>query len=212
MLRQWVCFREHERCIVKGSCMGFADFLQVRYGNQRIYDTTRKRRYYEWVAQNYEFYNNKTPSTTTVSDKYPYKTNHPTPILLDEWDTRCHIAYTWSTSNQNMPNVDSTQLSLEHSERNASNTIEKLPILGTTKESKKMSYGEAEMKKPDYEQPFVDVKTFEVKKYSFQSRQSFISTTKHDDDALPLGSVNGARFKAMIRKELKDKGITHDET
>ncbi|GKA19913.1 phospholipase D beta 1-like protein [Tanacetum coccineum] len=52
ILRQWVCFRDHERRTVKESCMGFADFLQVRYGNQRIDDTTRERRYYEWVAQN----------------------------------------------------------------------------------------------------------------------------------------------------------------
>ncbi|GKA34547.1 hypothetical protein Tco_0720976 [Tanacetum coccineum] len=32
-----------------------------------------------------------------------------------------------------------------------------------------------------------------------------------DDDALPLGRVNGARFKAMIRKELKDKGTMAGE-
>ncbi|GJS85094.1 hypothetical protein Tco_0751635 [Tanacetum coccineum] len=87
MLRQWVCFHDHERRTVKGSCMGFAYFLQVRCKNQRIDDTTRERRYYEWVAQNYEFDNNRTPLTTTVSDKYPYKTNHSTPIPLDEWDT-----------------------------------------------------------------------------------------------------------------------------
>nr|GEV73336.1 hypothetical protein [Tanacetum cinerariifolium] len=83
MLRQWVCFHDHERRTVKGSCMGFADFLQVRYENQRINDTTRERRYYKWVAQNYEFDNNRTPSTTTVSDKGPYKTNYPTPIPLE---------------------------------------------------------------------------------------------------------------------------------
>ncbi|GJZ96527.1 putative ribonuclease H-like domain-containing protein [Tanacetum coccineum] len=41
MLRQWVCFRDHERRTVKGSCMGFADFLQVRYKNKSIDDTTR---------------------------------------------------------------------------------------------------------------------------------------------------------------------------
>ncbi|GJT45019.1 reverse transcriptase domain-containing protein [Tanacetum coccineum] len=39
----------------------------------------------------------------------------------------------------------------------------------------------------------------------------FYILTKQDDDALPLGRVNGARFKAMIRKELKDKGVTHNE-
>ncbi|GJR61512.1 reverse transcriptase domain-containing protein [Tanacetum coccineum] len=82
----------------------------------RIDDTTRERRYYEWVAQNYEFDNNMTPSTTTMSDKYSYKTNHPTAILFDEWETRCHITYIGSTSNQDIPNNDPTMFSLEHSE------------------------------------------------------------------------------------------------
>ncbi|GJV70305.1 hypothetical protein Tco_1485814 [Tanacetum coccineum] len=209
MLRQWVCFRDHERCTVKGSCMGFADFLQVRYENHRIDDTTRERRYYEWVAQNYEFDNNRTPSTTTVSDKYPYKTNHSTPIPLDEWDTSFDIdgEYAKEIGNPYSRRFDEykrvfdnevEQLSNEYTlrigkkgmswmmfGRNASNTIEKLSILGTTKDSKKMSYGEG---------------------------ANFICITKQDDDALPLGRVNGARFKAMIRKELKDKGIAHDET
>ncbi|GJU76560.1 hypothetical protein Tco_1273630 [Tanacetum coccineum] len=117
---------DHERRTVKGSCMGFADFIKIRYENQRIDDTTRERRYYEWVSQNYEFDNNMTLLTTTMFDKCPYKTNYPTPVPIDEWDTR---------------------------------------------------------------------------------GQSLICITKHDDDALPLGRVNGARFKAMIRKELKDKGL-----
>ncbi|GKE36771.1 hypothetical protein Tco_1460176 [Tanacetum coccineum] len=46
-LRQWVCFWDHERRTAKGSCMGFVDFLQIRYENQRIDDTTHERRYYE---------------------------------------------------------------------------------------------------------------------------------------------------------------------
>ncbi|GJZ14555.1 hypothetical protein Tco_0550232, partial [Tanacetum coccineum] len=36
---------------------------------------------------------------------------------------------------------------------------------------------------------------------------SFVCITDREDDALPLGRVNGARFKAMIRKELEDSLI-----
>ncbi|GJS62564.1 hypothetical protein Tco_0657348 [Tanacetum coccineum] len=39
----WICFCDHERRTVKGSYMGFADFLQVRYGQQNIDDTTREQ-------------------------------------------------------------------------------------------------------------------------------------------------------------------------
>nr|GEW72047.1 phospholipase D beta 1-like [Tanacetum cinerariifolium] len=35
-----------------------------------------------------EWLDNGTPSTTTVFDKCTYKTNYPTPISPDEWDTR----------------------------------------------------------------------------------------------------------------------------
>nr|GFA31231.1 BYPASS-related protein [Tanacetum cinerariifolium]GFA31236.1 BYPASS-related protein [Tanacetum cinerariifolium] len=56
-----------------------------------------------------------TPSTTTVSDKCPYKTNYPTPVLIDEWDIRYHIIHTGDTSNQNIPDNDPTPFSLEHS-------------------------------------------------------------------------------------------------
>ncbi|GJT62729.1 hypothetical protein Tco_1006262 [Tanacetum coccineum] len=41
-LRLWICFRDHERRTVKGSYIGFADFLQVCYGQQNIDDTTRE--------------------------------------------------------------------------------------------------------------------------------------------------------------------------
>ncbi|GKC56470.1 reverse transcriptase domain-containing protein, partial [Tanacetum coccineum] len=95
------------------------------------------------------------------------------------------------------------------------NEVENLSNEYTLRIGKK-GYEEEELwrsgdEKTDYEPPFVDVKTFEVKKYSFKREQSFISITKQDDDALPLGRVNRARFKAMIKKELKDKGIAHDK-
>ncbi|GKE47682.1 hypothetical protein Tco_1478940 [Tanacetum coccineum] len=51
MFEQWMCFWDHERQSVNGNCMIFTNFLKVRYGNKTIDDTTRERRYYEWVAQ-----------------------------------------------------------------------------------------------------------------------------------------------------------------
>ncbi|GJV50918.1 hypothetical protein Tco_1446659 [Tanacetum coccineum] len=114
-------------------CNGYKEvFIKCEQGmliQWRIDDITRERRYYEWVAQNYEFDSNRTPSTTTVFDKCPYKTNYPTPIPLDEWDTRCHITYTGSTSNQNIPNNDHTPFLLEHSEIGEKANISESPKL-----------------------------------------------------------------------------------
>ncbi|GJZ36569.1 hypothetical protein Tco_0582760 [Tanacetum coccineum] len=39
--------------------------------------------------------------------------------------------------------------------------------------------------------------------------RSFICITDREDEALPLGRVNGARFKAMIKKELKGNKYVH---
>ncbi|GKB74259.1 hypothetical protein Tco_0935671 [Tanacetum coccineum] len=55
--------------------------------------------------------------------------------------------------------------------------------------------------KTNYELPFIDIKTFEIK-YSFKGGRNITCITKKLDDALPLGRVNGARFKVMIRNEL----------
>ncbi|GKA96187.1 hypothetical protein Tco_0818282 [Tanacetum coccineum] len=54
----------------------------------------------------------------------------------------------------------------------------------------------------DYHPPEVQVETFEVKKYSFNGRQSFTCVTKDLDNTLPLGSKNGSKFKEMIRNEI----------
>ncbi|GJV88983.1 BYPASS-related protein [Tanacetum coccineum] len=209
--------------------------------------------YYEWVTQNYEFDNNKTPSTTTVSDKYPYKTNYPTPVPIDEWDTRCHITHTGDTFNQNIPNNDPTPLSLEHSElgdkANISESLKIQPFRPrpcdySFDEWLKVKIGHTNIYNSDRETVFNEwiLNSFDVEEeYDTEIRnpysrrfdeykrvfdneveifsneytlrvakkggQSFICITKQDDDALPLGRVNGARFKAMIRKKLMDKGV-----
>ncbi|GKD43718.1 hypothetical protein Tco_1268363, partial [Tanacetum coccineum] len=58
----------------------------------------------------------------------------------------------------------------------------------------------------EYDPPKVHVKTFEVKRYSFDNGHSFIYVTKEIEDSLPLGRENGSRFIEMIQKELDTGG------
>ncbi|GKC79388.1 hypothetical protein Tco_1130162, partial [Tanacetum coccineum] len=79
------------------------------------------------------------------------------------------------------------------------------------------AYEEDEMwriedEKTDYNPPYVNIETFEVKKYSFKGGRSFICITDRENEALPLGRMNGARFKAMIRKELEGHKYVHEVT
>ncbi|GJZ15988.1 hypothetical protein Tco_0551665 [Tanacetum coccineum] len=71
---------------------------------------------------------------------------------------------------------------------------------------------ECGIEKTDYEPPFVDIETFEIKRYSFKGGRSFICIAKQLDDALPLGRVNGSRFIGMIRKEMDEEGGTIRKT
>ncbi|GJW08004.1 hypothetical protein Tco_1570427, partial [Tanacetum coccineum] len=81
MLEKWMCFRDHERQSVGRNHMIFADFLKVRYGNKSIDDTTRERRYYEWVAQNSEFNDIGISHEATMYDN-PCKYHHEYPTLI----------------------------------------------------------------------------------------------------------------------------------
>nr|GEZ17186.1 hypothetical protein [Tanacetum cinerariifolium] len=44
VLKQWYCYRDNERIDVKEKEILVSDFLQIRYGNNKIDDTTRARR------------------------------------------------------------------------------------------------------------------------------------------------------------------------
>ncbi|GJV76682.1 hypothetical protein Tco_1508266 [Tanacetum coccineum] len=64
----------------------------------------------------------------------------------------------------------------------------------------------------EYEPSMVHVETFEVKRYSFDTGQSFICVTKELMDALPMGRENGSRFRDMIRKEVDSGRRIHRKT
>ncbi|GKD61303.1 hypothetical protein Tco_1298812, partial [Tanacetum coccineum] len=72
---------------------------------------------------------------------------------------------------------------------------------GTMRDSRKKSD-----EKRNYEPPFVDIETIEIKRYYFKGGRSFICITKQLDDAFPLGRENGSRFIGMIRKEMEEEG------
>ncbi|GJX95881.1 hypothetical protein Tco_0351679 [Tanacetum coccineum] len=55
------------------------------------------------------------------------------------------------------------------------------------------------IKKTEYEPPFVNIETFNIKRYSFKGGRSFVYITKQLDDALPLGRENRLRFMEIVR-------------
>ncbi|GJY88466.1 DNA-binding pseudobarrel domain-containing protein [Tanacetum coccineum] len=56
-LKKWYCHRDNERRDITGKEKLFSDFPLIRYGNNKIDDTTRAMRYNEWFAKNSEHQN-----------------------------------------------------------------------------------------------------------------------------------------------------------
>ncbi|GJX24814.1 hypothetical protein Tco_0231110, partial [Tanacetum coccineum] len=57
-------------------CFRYNEVFGVHYSQQKINDTTRERRYYEWVAQNYEFSKHRTHTSINLNDPVPTPQEH----------------------------------------------------------------------------------------------------------------------------------------
>nr|GEZ24370.1 hypothetical protein [Tanacetum cinerariifolium] len=58
----------------------------------------------------------------------------------------------------------------------------------------------------DYTPSLVKSETFEIYRYTFKNRKSFISITKQMEDILTLGRVNGSKFIEKTRREMDEEG------
>ncbi|PWA53962.1 hypothetical protein CTI12_AA436730 [Artemisia annua] len=65
-----------------------------------------------------------------------------------------------------------------------------------------MEVHECQLEGKRYDPPEVKVETFKVHKYTMDGVGSFISIDKTIDKQLPLGRMNGAKFKELIREEM----------
>ncbi|GKD10667.1 hypothetical protein Tco_1190352, partial [Tanacetum coccineum] len=186
ILWMWMCFRDHKRRTMKGSCMGFDDFLQVCYGQQSIDDTTRERRighnnlhesdrefiFNEWILDSYD-----------VNEEYAREIGNPYSRRFDEYN-RVFNNEIEHLSNKYILRIGKKEYVLddvwEKCQQNYQKTNEAWHD-EAYKEDKIWRIGD---EKTDYDPPY--------------------------DEALPLGCMNGARFKAMIRKELEGNKYVHE--
>ncbi|GJZ46228.1 phospholipase-like protein [Tanacetum coccineum] len=186
-LRQWICFHDHERQTVKGSQMGFADFLQEIIFN-------------EWILDSYDV---KEEYAKVIGDPYSRSFDEYKRVFNNEIE---HL------SNEYILRIGKKGYILddvwEKYQQNYKETNEEWHEKGYEDDELWQSGDE----KTNYDPPYVNVKSFKVKIYSFNEGCSFICITDCEDEALPLGRVNGARFKAMIRNELEGNKYVHEET
>ncbi|GKA60197.1 hypothetical protein Tco_0759604 [Tanacetum coccineum] len=249
-LRQWICFRNHERRDVKGSYMGFADFIQdpyidnlirslplqykqsntnttgtlrarknklqpirprpcdysfeewleIRIGHNNLPESDREFIFNEWILDSYD-----------VKEEYAKEIGNPYSKRFDEYNKVFNNEIK-HLSNEYILRIGKKGYVLDDVWEKCEQYYKK-----TNEAWHNEGYKEDEMwrsgdEKTDYDLPYVIIKTFEVNKYSFKGGHSFVCITDREDDALPLGRVNGARFKAMIKKELEDSKYVHKMT
>ncbi|GJV81886.1 hypothetical protein Tco_1517756 [Tanacetum coccineum] len=95
IVKQWICVRDHERQNVRGNGMIFANFFKVRYGNKNINDVTREWRYYEWVAQKYDF---KVKSRRATEYSVKDKITHADLFFLNSMDGGELVDVSWNVA------------------------------------------------------------------------------------------------------------------
>ncbi|GJZ27348.1 hypothetical protein Tco_0571601, partial [Tanacetum coccineum] len=164
---------------------------EQRKGHNNLHETDREFIFNEWILDSYD-----------VNKEYAREIGNPYSRRFDEYN-RVFNNEIEHLSNEYILRIGKKGYVLDDVWENCKQNYKK-----TNDESHDEGYEEDEMwrsrdEKTDYDPPYVNVKTFEVKKYSFKGGRSFICITDHEDEALPLGRVNGARFKAMIKKELE---------
>ncbi|GKA69701.1 phospholipase-like protein [Tanacetum coccineum] len=146
--------------------------IGIRYGRQNIDDTTREQSY-------------------DVEEEYAREIGNPYSKIFDEYN-RMFNNEIGHLSNEYILRIGKKGYVLDDVWEKCQQNYRK-----TNEAWHDEAYEEEEMwrirdEKTEYDPPYVNIKTFEVKKYSFKGGRSFICITDREDEAPPLGRVNGA--------------------
>ncbi|GJX43395.1 reverse transcriptase domain-containing protein [Tanacetum coccineum] len=153
----------------------FDEWLKVKIGHTNIYDSDREIISNEWILDNFDV---EGEYAKEIGNLYSRRFDEYKRVFDNEVENLSN-EYTLRVGKKGYV-MDDVWKKCEQYHRKIINSWHDIGF----EEEKLWRSGD---EKTDYEPPFVDIKTFEVNKYSFKRRQSFICITKQDDDALPLG-------------------------
>ncbi|GKD63715.1 hypothetical protein Tco_1305823 [Tanacetum coccineum] len=178
----------------------FEEWLKIRIRHNNLHEFDREIIFNEWILDSYDV---KEEYAKVIGDPYSRSFNEYKRVFNNEIK---HL------SNEYILRIGKKGYILddvwEKYQQNYKETNEAWHEKGYEDDELWQSGDE----KSNYDPPYVNVKSFKVKIYSFNEGCSFICITDCEDEALPLGHVNGARFKAMIRNELEGNKYVHEET
>ncbi|GKD75788.1 hypothetical protein Tco_1334070 [Tanacetum coccineum] len=167
-LRIWICFRDHERRTVKGSYMGFAEFLQLpirprpcnysfeewldfRIGHNNLHESDREFIFNKWILDSYD-----------VEEEYAREIGDPYTRRFDEYNRvlKNEIGH---LLNEYILRIGKKGYVLDDVWEKCQQNYKK-----TNEAWHDEAYEEDEMlrigdEKTDYNPPYVNIETFEVK-------------------------------------------------
>ncbi|GKD99635.1 phospholipase-like protein, partial [Tanacetum coccineum] len=173
----------------------FEEWLKIRIGHNNLHESDREYIFNEWILDSYD-----------INEEYARDIGNLYSRRFDEYNMVFNNEIE-HFSNEYILRIEKKGYVLDDVSEKCQQNYKK-----TNEAWHDEGYEEDEMwrsgdKKTDYDPPYVNVKTFKVKTYSFKGGHSFICIIDREDEALPLGHMNGTRFKAMIRKELEGSKI-----
>ncbi|GJQ91406.1 putative reverse transcriptase domain-containing protein [Tanacetum coccineum] len=170
-----IVFCNNERRDIKCEDMEFCDYLQTRYGNTKIDDTARKRRYDEWFIQNYRLLN------------YPYRCakGSTSEIVTGKPHLGTYIVTPHGVINPDQHKDPFLKINSYFPDFTQEGRLEE-------EEKRKCLDG-------THYDPFeLSVDTYEVKWYSFGNMESFVCVKKMLKEELPIGSYSKEKTNEVV--------------
>ncbi|GJR28072.1 reverse transcriptase domain-containing protein [Tanacetum coccineum] len=224
VLKLWYCYLDGDRESIKWNGLSFPEFLLVKYKEAQEKELIWDNRYAEWCNENSS---PDTPTSRFTSVQEDYKPR-PKDYPFKDWLLTKIVKDPRSRSFDDdkwMFDLEIDQLAGEyelwigkkgHMLNEIWENCKKVQGDNTywwyDKKSGEEERQEIRVNIEGYDPPRVHVESFEIKRYSFDSSQSFICVTKELMDALPLGRENRSRFREMIRKEVDSGRKVHRKT
>ncbi|PWA59154.1 hypothetical protein CTI12_AA393950 [Artemisia annua] len=207
-IMMWTCFHGIERRDIEFGNLSFHDWYRVRFGNNIINEKVIKG-----FQQDYDYYR------SNFFDEC--QSNLPNEVFNEKWITR-----NFGTANIDKKTrlkafvewmIDSYSDKLDAPEElkigvkwymlqdiweKCERTFKKGRKFWHEVELEAMEVHGCQLEGSRHDPPEVKVETFKVRKYTMDGVGSFISIDKTIDKQLPVGRMNGAKFKELIREEM----------
>ncbi|GJZ94012.1 reverse transcriptase domain-containing protein [Tanacetum coccineum] len=201
--KYWFFTNDNERKEMKGGGVSFSNFLMIRYGSCQVKDSVWSERYSEWCNENSH---DKKPRPRDYTFKECF-----TEALDPDKDPleRCLDEYNWVFHKEIKQLADEYEIKIGEKGQVLEEIWTKCKRARCKNKDWWYDYWYEDEEKTklgseDYNPLMVHTETFEVTKYKFNNRCSFICVSGENNETLSLGKEIGSRFRKMIREEMEE--------